>query len=206
MFLHKYFIMNRFPSSVFWRTVRKFLNKILIHSPTTYNVPKDKQYISLPFYGYPSYQIRNKLLSLFKIHFPQIDVKIILSNKRTIGSCFPVKEPLPKTMCSNVVYNYKCSSEGCVSSYVGCTERALHDRICEHMGISHRTGNTLTTPPFSSIREHSQLCSHQITSESFHIIGRCRIDENLLLLESVFIKHLKPSLNNTESAAPLHIT
>ena len=44
-----------------------------------------------------------------------------------------------------------------------------------------------------------------ILSHSFRIIGRCREGENLRLLESVFIKHLQPSLNNTESAAVLCI-
>ena len=124
----------------------------------------------MPFYGYASYRIRNQLLSLFKTHFPQIDIKIVLPNKHTIGSCFPVKERLPESLCSNVVYHYKCAREDCMSSYVGSTERALQDRISEHMGVSFRTGINLTSPSFSSIREHSQSCSHPITSESFQII------------------------------------
>ena len=160
----------------------------------------------MPYFGHPSYRTRNKLLSLFRIYFPQINVKIVLTNKLTIGSFFPVKERLPANMCANVIYHYRCSSGDCRSSYVGSTERALHDRICEHMGVSYRTGIKLSSPPFSSIREHSTSCSHPLLQESFRIIGRCRDEDNLLLLESVFIKHLKPDLNNTDSSAPLHIT
>ena len=200
---HEYYINNNFPSSLFWGMVRKFTNRIMNPRIITYNVPKDKQYISLPFFGHPSYIVRNKLLSLFKIHFPQIDIKIVLTNRRTIGSLFPVKERLAIPLCSNVIYQYKCGD--CSSSYVGSTERALHDRICEHKGVSFRTGIRLTSPSFSSIREHSVSCSHPIDTDLFRIIGRCSDHEDLRLLESVFIKHLKPDLNNTESAAPLYI-
>ena len=171
----------------------------------SYDVPKDKQYIALPFFGHPSYSIRNRLLSLFRTHFPQVDVKIVLTNKLTIGSFFRVKDHLPSSLCSNVIYKYQCGSGDCRSSYVGSTERALHDRISEHIGVSYRTGIKLTSPPFSSIREHSSKCSHPVEENSFEIVGRCKKGDDLRLLESVFIKYLKPNLNNSESAAPLHI-
>ena len=204
-FLQNYYISNRFPLAVFRRTVRKFINKVRNPPAPSFNVPREKQFISLPFLGHPSYVIRNKLLSLFRRHFPQMDVKIVLSNKLTIGSLFPVKEVLPKMMCSSVIYHFKCESEGCASSYVGSTERALHDRVCEHKGISHRTGQSLTDPKYSSIAEHAKTCSNAIQDSSFSIIGKCREGNSLRLLESVFIKHLQPDLNNTDSAVPLHI-
>ena len=203
--LTNYYTSNRFPSAVFWRAVRKFVNRVTNPPAPSFNVRKEKQYISLPFLGHPSYVIRNKLLTLFRKHFPQFDIKIVLSNKITIGSLFPVKEQLPKFMCSNVIYRYKCESEGCESSYVGSTVRALHDRVCEHMAISNRTGQNLSSPKYSSIREHSKKCSHPVQNDSFQIIGRCREEKHLRLLESIFIKHLHPDLNNTESAVPLHI-
>ena len=205
-FLHEFYTTNQFPSFVFWRTVRKFLRRILAPVSVTYDVPKDKQFISLPFFGHSSYTIRNKLLSLFRIYYPQIDVKIVLSNKLTIGSLFRVKELLPTSLCSNVIYHFKCQGEDCGSSYVGSTERILHDRICEHLGVSNRTGSTLGSPKFSSIRAHSIACKHPIDQQAFRIIGKCRKGDDLRLLESVFIKSLKPNLNNTESSAPLFIT
>ena len=206
-FLHDFYTKNRFPSFLFWRTVRKFLHRVLGPIRVSYDVPKDKQYISLPFFGHPSYVIRNKLQSLFNYHFPQVDVKFVLTNKRTIGSCFRVKEHLPQHLCSNVIYHFKCSSEDCESSYVESTKRFLQDRICEHKGVSFRTGSKLSSSSIkqSSIREHATKCSHPIEQESFRIIGRCNQVDDLRLLESVYIKYLKPDLNNTESAAPLHI-
>ena len=103
-FLHNYYLTNSFPSRVFWRAVRKFTSRCRNPPLPSYNVPREKQFISLPFLGHPSYIIRNKLLALFRTHFPQMNVKIVLSNKRTIGSLFPVKERLPEYLCSNVIY------------------------------------------------------------------------------------------------------
>ena len=104
-----------------------------------------------------------------------------------------------------MIYEYKCESENCMSSYVGSTARVLNDRICEHKGISNRTGSFLSDPKYSIIRVHAQSCDHPILADNFHIVGRCREDVNLRLLESVLIKHLKPDLNNTEAATPLFI-
>ena len=204
-FLHKFYTTNRFPSTVFWRTVRKFRNRISNPPAKSYNVPKEKQFLSLPFFGHSSYVVRNKLCTLFRNHFPQMDIKIVLSNKQTIGSLFPVKEQLCKSLCSNVIYLYKCQSETCEASYVGSTIRTLHDRVSEHKGISNRTERPLSDPKASSIRDHSISCKHPIENDSFRIIGRCREGKDLRLLESIFIKHLQPSLNNAESAVPLCI-
>ena len=132
-------------------------------------------------------------------------MKVILTNRLTIGSSFRVKEHLPVHLCSNVIYQYKCASEGCTYSYVGSTERILHDRTCEHIGVSFCIGSRLTDPKPSSIREHSRLCLHSMQQDSFKIVGKCGKGDDLRLLESVFIQYLKPDLNNTETSAPLHI-
>ena len=204
-FLHKFYLANRFPSHVFWRCVRKFRNGIS-NPRRSFNVPKQIQYVSLPFIGHVSYNIRKQLQQLFKLHFPQINVRIVLSNKSTIGSLFPTKDRIPNELCSNVVYLYKCNSDECHSSYVGSTSRRLHTRVSEHRGISCSTGLRLTKPPFSNIREHCRLTNHPMSVESFKIIGRGKPYENIKLLESVFIKHLRPNLNHGESAYPLYIT
>ena len=207
-FLHSFYCANRFPSHVFWRCVRKFLHGVLNPRPVTFNVPKDIQYISLPFIGHQSYNIRNQLQSLFKVFFPQINVRIVLSNKNTIGNLFPTKERIPKSICSNIVYLYKCPGEECNSSYVGSTIRRLHDRVSEHLGVSHLTGQKVTKPSFSSIREHSRSSNHPLSAEAFTIIGRGGSNDHIQmiqLLESVYIKYHHPDLNSTDTAFPLNI-
>ena len=205
-YLQHFYSSNGFPTKIFWRCVRRFLHRV--HHPPlpSFNVPKDIRYLSLPFLGHHSYVLRNSLQSMFKLHFPQMDVRIVLSNKNTIGSMFPTKDKLPLSICSNVIYMYKCEAgDDCFSSYIGSTTRRLKERMCEHMGISFLTGQKLSDPK-SSIYDHIEDTGHPISEESFKIIGSCRADDSILILESVLIKYHRPNLNNMNSAYPLQIT
>ena len=85
---------------------------------------------------------------------------------------------------------------------MGETTRHLAVRISEHIGISYRTLLLLTSPPFSAIREHIHTSNHNdcsITPEHFKIIAHGKSDLELLIKESLLIKHLQPNLNNVDS-------
>ena len=72
-------------------------------------------------------------------------------------------------------------------------------RVAEHSGVSFRTQATLTSPPFSAIREHAQQCESPITFDNFKILDQNRFYTDLRILESLYIYKLKPPLNNTNS-------
>ena len=95
----------------------------------------------------------------------------------------------------------QCGS-GC---YVGSTIRPLYMRISEHNGRSFRTGNLLKVPGHSAIRDHAIKCSKSVRTEDFKILGSEKNSVQLRMLESLFIKDLKPSLNDMNSAFPLVI-
>ena len=97
------------------------------------------------------------------------------------------------------------ASDECVSSYIGATTRRLKERICEHLGVSFLPGNKLSDPK-SAILDHSRNTGHPILKDSFKIIGGCRADDSIFILESVFIKYHRPNLNNMESSYSLQIT
>ena len=82
----------------------------------------------------------------------------------------------------------------------------MHSRV-EHSGVSYRTGQTLSRPPQSSIRDHAISCNstHHIHPDNFNILGTSRNLTELRILESLFIHKEKPSLNNTLSAFLLQI-
>ena len=68
--------------------------------------------------------------------------------------------------------------------------------------ISNLIQNDKTSPPFSVIREHIHTSNHNgcsITPEHFKIIAHGKSDLELLIKESVLIKHLQPNLNNVDS-------
>ena len=63
----------------------------------------------------------------------------------------------------------------------------------------------LIKPKHSNILLHSQSSKHPLRLNNFTIIGRARSNDNIRLLESVYIRYLNPDLNDLESAMPLNI-
>ena len=163
-----------------------------------------KIYAAIPYFGSQSEKFKKELLSIISQFFPQLDFRIALTNRTTIGSFFRFKDRLPLELRSNVVYSYSCAQ--CASgTYIGSTVRSAYMRIAEHRGRSFRTGKLLDTPPHSAIRDHAVKCKHQIQDGSFTILDQDHGENSLRILESLYIGKQKPSLNNTKSCFPLQI-
>ena len=158
--------MNNYPSDLLNKHIKRFISSKFA-SDTHESIVKEIKYIKLPFLGHFSYQLRNTMSNLLKVHFPDIDFRFIFVNRNTIGSLFKVKDSIPVPLCSNVVYCFTCPD--CMSRYIGSTSRNLKIRIAEHKGISYRTGTKITIPSFSRIREHSMTCNHTINEQDFSI-------------------------------------
>ena len=159
--------------------------------------------MKLPLIGPYSYVIKRKIDQLLKKYYPQTNLRIILVNPMTSGNLFKFKDRLTTLVCSKVVYKYSCRQ--CSASYIGKTQRNLYTRICEHKGISERTGlpnNNMDKT--SKIREHAETCNHPILQDDFKIISRVQFDSDLLLVESHAIKHFKPTLNDQNQSIDLN--
>ena len=163
----------------------------------------DRFYIKLPYYGHLSFVIRKRLSQLLKHHYPNNDFRFVFTNSYTIKSFFPYKDIIPVGLIPNVVYQYTCSL--CNQRYVGETKRNLSLRIAEHKGRSPRTGAILSSPSFSQIRNHSLDEDHLINNDSFKILMKASHPFDTKILESLFIKHLKPELNNQHTSNQLLI-
>ena len=162
---------------------------------------KASMYVSFPYLGCHSIKIRNRLNKLIKELYPQISLKIAFSPSCTLGSFFKFKDRLEKNLLASIVYKYKCDT--CNGSYIGKTKRHFKTRIYEHLGISPRTGKPVLSPSSSKIREHCESCGHGISIENFEMVSSGQSDMDLLILESLYIYKLKPSLNSDLSSIPL---
>ena len=198
--LRHYFYINSYPKNIIDKHIKRFISSKFT---TKLNESNDKEtkYISLPFLGHFSYELRNTMSTILKKHFPNVNFKFIFVNRNTIGSLFRVKDPLPIALCSNIVYCFRCHD--CMSCYYGSTSRNLKIRIAEHKGISYRTGTPITKPSFSKIREHAIACNHSINEEDFSIKYRAKCASDLRIAESLVIMKQKPELNGTEIATKL---
>ena len=192
-FLKNFFHNNGYPEFIFLREISNFFKKIYIKKPSVPTVPKQKVYFPLPYYGYISEIIKKEIKELVEKHIPQIELNLIFTNSFSIASIFKHKEKLIESLCSCVVYEYRCVL--CNKHYIGSTSRQLPCRISEHMGISVRTNLPLSTTPNSAICNHESETGHRVQKSSFKIISF----SNKLSLRTVEALHIiknKPELNS----------
>ena len=144
------------------------------------------------------------LAKLIKHHFPALDLKLVPKNPLKLGSLFKFKDKLPMLMQSKVAYMFTCPK--CkVGTYLGATKRLLKVRVDSHLGISYRTGCTLSRKEFSNIREHCNKCRSKFSYDCFKIVGQTMDEASLFVLESLLIKKLVPSLNGQGTSTTLYV-
>ena len=199
-YLKNFFLNNGYPLDLFESTLKKFLNN-KFNPSLILTVPREIRYLKLPYYGYPSIQIRKQLSAILKHAFPQVNFRIVFKNNLTIGNYLKEITKLPTDLYSNVIYQFQCPS--CNAGYIGSTTRWLKHRIADHKGVSCRTYRPLSNPSFSSIREHSHQHDHLFTDRNFKVLSKTSDRLDLITLESLFIQKMKPSLNNSATATRL---
>ena len=176
---------------------------MLTPKPKVHLANKKTIYASIPYISdFNNKQISAEVRKLVSRFYPQLDVKLIFNNSFSIRSFFSSKDRIPPMVGANLVYMYSC--EQCNATYIGETSRHLKTRICEHLGVSSRTGNPIINPLHSSIRDHALESHHDLKIDQFKILFRTN-PLNLRLAESILINRFKPNLNNMQSSAPLQI-
>ena len=202
-FIRNILSKNGFPLFCVDGIIRKTLNGLMNTKEKLTTVPKDVIVLKLPYLGHMSNVLSRKLKRLIRRHYTTLDVKTVFVNNYTISSFFKTKDKIPISLCSSVVYNYTCG--GCNASYIGNTTRNLSMRISEHRGLSYRTGRILKTPMISSIREHSLEHDHIIDKVNFKVLDSSSHDNDLLILESLWIWKKRPTLNDHSASSKLEI-
>ena len=205
-FLTKYFAGNRYPKKIVLNVIRKFRRMTSQgNRPENPDVSRDQErqkcFISLPFYGSFSFQIRKELNKVLRPLYPKFEFRFIFSNKYTIGSVFPFKDRAPKELQSMVTYLFKCPS--CEAEYVGKTTQNFTTRVHQHLGVSPATKKTLQNEPNSAVYQHSIAKKHSISEEDFSILNICNDEEGLELTEAIQIKMKSPKLNGQFDIAQL---
>ena len=104
-----------------------------------------------------------ELVAVLSCIFSGIKFICILTNKNTIDSFFNYKDRHPKCLRAYIVYKFVCPRCG----------STLGVRVREHAGVSVHTGQPLSQPPQSAIRDHVIACStpNSLNLENFSILG-----------------------------------
>ena len=166
--------LNGYPLSFIETNIKKTLNRLYtpFGQPEVLNFDVPKPIVLFPTYflGDVSRTVSKELNSLISRFYPQIRLRMIYKSLDTIGSRFQLKDKMPEDCMSCIIYQYKCDS--CNAIYIGKTEQNFRCRISQHMGVSFRTGATLSTPPQSDIREHCLKHRKHINVNNFSIIDK----------------------------------
>ncbi|KAL7631831.1 UNVERIFIED_CONTAM: hypothetical protein RMT77_017855 [Armadillidium vulgare] len=160
-------------------------------------------YARLPYIGPLSIDLHFQIRNILHKHFPQCNFLLSFINNNSIGNYFKIKESIPLCLRSCIVYKYECAD--CHVDYVGQTSLQLKIRAFKHMGISFRTNLPISHPEYSAIRDHSNLTKHPISLQNFSILQNASNDEDLKILESLYIKTINPTLNTQNSSLSLLI-
>ncbi len=196
---------NGYPLSLIDSVVSKFLNK-LYRPPTDSitTVPCKPVLIVIPFLGASSIHVRNRIQILCKRLLPQVSCRVVLKPSVRLTNFFLYKDGIPAALKSLVVYNFTCAS--CSSSYIGQTKRHIKTRVCEHAGISDRTGIEVKNPKDSAVFCHYPLTTgvcDRATMEEFRILCSASNSLELQVKESILISRNKPNLNRNIWSLPL---
>ena len=137
--------------------------------------------------------MKKRLNKLFKEQLPFGKLEMVFRTTQRISSCFRFKDAIPRSLLSGVIYEYKCPR--CNSRYKGST-RYWKKRLEEHLHISSLTGKPLKGLQLFAPMLHARgkYCINN-NSDDFHIIGKEKDRHLIRLKESIFINHVKPSLN-----------
>ena len=86
-------------------------------------------YISVPYFP--------GLSESFKKIFKYTPVQVCFKGVNTLKSMLMhPKDKVPNDQKKDLVYHWKCKADGCKSSYIGETSRALGERVKEHSKLT----------------------------------------------------------------------
>ena len=149
--------------------------------------PKKEIFIVLPYLCIQSKIVTQQLKSCIYKFYCCFNLKITFRNTRRIKSFFPSKDKLSRSLRSKVVYKASCWD--CNDYYIGKTKRRLHDRKTEH--FKAQTSNSHS----SAIADHMTQTGHRIKWDYFDILATGKSDIHCKIKEALFIRDLKPALN-----------
>ena len=173
---------NQYPPSYFEPIIKKTLNTVISPSEAAENEDeKEKEECKMLFIQY-----RGKVSEKFELALKKINAPCkIIYTIRKIKTVLPtLKSVVSKSLKSGIVYQITCSR--CQSCYVGQTSRHLQTRIREHAN------------PSTTVGSHMFQWNVNLSMDDVTIIATSRSTYHLLILEALWIKDIKPSLNTKD--------
>jgi len=182
IFIINVLLNNDYPLRFIFDTINTRLKHMIHHTPNkTDKTKKNQKWFTIPYI--------NTLSQKLKHVTDDLDAKTSYFSLNKLGNIIKgQKDNIPKLLQTNLVYKLACKD--CDATYVGQTSRTLKTRISKHR--NHINRNTTTQ---SVITEHRINFLHEFNWDGVEILDRERFLSKRLILEMIYIKRQKNSLN-----------
>ena len=151
--LNKVLCYNNYPQWMIDKWGKSDKSDPLIHPETGVEIQKHF-YISVPYIP--------GLSESYKKIFKYTPIQVCFKGVNTLKSLLMhPKDKISTNQKKDIVYHWECQADGCNSSYIGETSRALGERVKEHS-----KSTTL------AILKHCKDFHHPLPSNNFSIIDK----------------------------------
>ena len=183
---------NEYPSGFIDKCIRQFLNKTFApRTPFIQKNPSKYFLFKLPYLRNISHHVEKELKEFIDKHLPDTMFRFVHITKN-LKQQLHFKDPQSQLLRSNVVYRLNCS---CGSFYIGQTRWNLVKRLDEHQtSLNSEVCNHLQSNP-----------NHRVDFNNSQILTSSPDKSKLLILESLYIQQLNPSLNLDSKSFPLRL-
>lgn len=195
---------NGFPKAFVEQCVAKVLDNFYAPRDDSVTVDKDKDkvLIVLPYLGPMSIVMKRNVYKLVIKFYPSVEFKVIFKRGFRISNMFNFKDKLDLKSQSGVVYYINCNKCGPSAAYIGKTKNTLHERFYGSNG--HLNPKTKK----SALHDHMMFTNDSECGFDFDkikILDASSVDYRLRIIESVYLKYDKQSLNTQEYSYPLKL-
>jgi len=193
---------NGFPRRLVEECVAKVLDGFYVPKVPETTVRREELVMVLPYLGHMSLVLKRDILKLVRKFYPTVDVKIIFKRGFQISSLFNFKDRFPLKCSSGIVYSINCKKCGQSAAYIGKTINTLFERFYGSNG--HLNPKTINSALLDHISESGDP-DCEFVFESIKILDSSSVDYRLRIIESVYLKYDKQSLNTQEYSFPLKL-
>lgn len=178
--LHQILKENDYPNSM--------IKKLLYANGTTQNEQTEEQNMTTDRTHYASYPNVTNLTGKLKNVFREENIKIAVQNQKTVRSLYTkIKDPIPTSFQSNVVYKIKC--ETCDKCYIGHTSQWLKSRVALHRSDIRKY------PERCALAAHAHNLDHHVNFEGVEVLKTERNYQKRLIHEMININKEDETIN-----------
>ena len=193
---------NGFPKQLVEECIARVLDGFYTPKVPVDTVPRKELVVSMPYLGQMSVGLKRDILKLVRKFYPTVDVKIVFKRGLRLSNMFNFKDKFPIKCSSCIVYYIQCSKCEQRSAYIGKTKNTLYERFYGSNGhLNPQTDK-------SALIEHIVASGDPECSFDFNtvkILDHADNDRRLRIVESIYCKFEKQSLNTQEYSYPLKL-